>query len=73
MFFVYIVWMLDLEKVTKLRKKLGLSQEAAAKLAGFSGRSYWNNIETGRVADPQLSTIEAIATALGVKAKDLLK
>ncbi len=70
---MYSAMMLDLVKLKSLREKKNLTQEQAALAAGFSGKSYWNNIETGRVKDPQLSTIEAVARALGVKAKDLLK
>ena len=63
---------LDLEKIRQLRERKGLTQEAAAKLAGFRSRQAWNNIESGRQS-PRLDTLERIAAALGVKARDLLK
>jgi len=63
---------LDAAKIRALRLKLGLSQAEAARLAGMAGRSHWNRIEKG-YTDPTLGTIERIAAALGVRAKDLLK
>jgi transcriptional regulator with XRE-family HTH domain len=65
--------MLDIGKMKALREKLKLSQDEAAKKAGLSGRQRWNDIESGRRAGITLTTLDAIAKALGVKAKDLLK
>lgn len=64
---------LDVEKMRKLREKLGLTQDDAAKRAGLKGRQAWNNIESGRRPNLQLQTLERIAKALGVKAADLLR
>jgi transcriptional regulator with XRE-family HTH domain len=64
---------LDVDKIKSLREKLGLTQEAAAERAGFQSRQAWNNIESGRQAKITLQTLDKIADALGVKAKDLLK
>lgn len=64
---------LDTIRIRELREKLGLSQEQAAQRAGLAGRQYWNRIETGRQKGLTLETLERIAGALGVKAKDLLK
>ena len=65
---------LDTQKIRQLRDKLGISQEEAARRAGFkSGRQAWHNIESGLRPNIELATLEAIAKALGVKAADLLK
>ena len=63
---------LDTKKLEAARKEAGLTQEEAAKKAGLSSRQAWNNIEGGRV-NLTLDTLDRIAKALGVKAKDLLK
>ena len=55
----------------KLRMAKKLSQAALAKSAGVS-REYVNKIEAGRY-DPPLSTITALAKALGVKPARLLE
>ena len=65
--------MLDLHKMKSLREKLELTMDAAATKAGFSSRQQWYNIESGRRSDVSVSTLEKLAEALGVKAKDLLK
>jgi transcriptional regulator with XRE-family HTH domain len=47
---------------------------SSAKLAELSGgRQQWNDIESGRRKNLTIDTLNKIATALGVKAKDLLK
>jgi transcriptional regulator with XRE-family HTH domain len=65
--------MLNHEKMKGLRKKLKLTQAQAAEKAGLAGRQQWNDIESGRRSTVTLTTLEKIATALGVKPKDLLK
>lgn len=65
--------MLDTEKIKALREKLGLTQEQAANKAGLESRQAWNKIEAGRQPSITLTTLDKIAAALGVKAKDLLK
>lgn len=64
---------LDTEKIRTLRLALGLTQAEAAMRAGLPGRQRWYHLETGKLKNPTLETIERIAAALGVKAKDLLK
>lgn len=64
---------IDIEKMKSLRLKLGLSQDEAAKAAGFANRQAWSLIETGRRGNPQLDTLERIAAVLKTTAKDLLK
>ncbi len=65
--------MLDIAKIKSLREKAGLSVADAARAAGLKSRQHWQGVESGTAANPTLQTIEAIAKALGVKAKDLLK
>lgn len=60
-------------KIKSLREQLGLSQEAAARQAGLSGRQVWYQIESGKQKNLTLSTLERIAKVLKVKAADLLK
>jgi transcriptional regulator with XRE-family HTH domain len=64
---------LDHAKIKALREKAELTQEEAARRAGLKTRQHWNHIESGRRSNITLDTLEAIAKALGVKAKDLLK
>lgn len=63
----------DFEKIEQLRKRAGLTKEEAAKKAGFKEPQRWHDLEVGRFPDLRLSTLEKIAKALGVKAKELLK
>ncbi|RLU01177.1 helix-turn-helix domain-containing protein [Ketobacter sp.] len=58
------------EKVRKVRKEKGLSQEALADLAGVD-RSYMGHIERGE-QNISLTKIYQIADALGVPARVLL-
>jgi transcriptional regulator with XRE-family HTH domain len=55
----------------KIRKAKKLSQATVAQRAGLT-REYVNKIEAGRY-DPPLSTINALAKALGVKVGRLLE
>ena len=64
---------LDITKMRELREKRGLSLAQAAKAAGFAGRQQWHQIESGQRTNIELNTLEKIAEALGVKARDLLK
>ena len=64
---------LDCGKIKGFREARKLSQEEAAKLAGLAGRQNWNEIEGGRRTNITMDTLERVAKALGVKAKDLLK
>jgi transcriptional regulator with XRE-family HTH domain len=58
-------------KLRKLRKGRGLSQEALAKKARLT-RVYVNKLEAGR-HDPSLSTLNALAKALGMRVTELLE
>ncbi|HEY8665969.1 MAG TPA: helix-turn-helix transcriptional regulator [Tepidisphaeraceae bacterium] len=64
---------LDIARIKALRIKLGLSQDEAARRSGVSGRQEWNKIEGGHRSNITLDTLERIAHALGVPAKELLK
>lgn len=64
--------LLDTSKIAKAREKAGITQSDAARAAGVS-RQRWNDIEQGRKPNIELDTLERIAKAIGVKAKDLLK
>lgn len=63
----------DHKKIKRLREELGLSMEDAAAKAGLTGRQHWHQVESGQTSDVRVSTLEKIARALGVTAKDLLK
>jgi transcriptional regulator with XRE-family HTH domain len=58
-------------RLRKLRIAKKLSQATVAKRADLS-REYVNKIEAGRY-DPPLSTINALAKALGVPVRELLE
>ena len=65
---------LDRAKIKRLREQAALTHAAAAERAGLKGRRQaWYDIEAGRRANIKLETLERVAKALGVKAKDLLK
>jgi len=64
---------IDIAKIKKLREALELNQTEAAQKAGLSNRQFWNQVETGQRDNLTVATLEKIAKALGVKAKDLLK
>jgi transcriptional regulator with XRE-family HTH domain len=55
----------------KIRLRQKLSQAALAKRAGLS-REYVNKLEAGRY-DPPLSTLNTLASALGVKVTELVR
>lgn len=64
--------MLELYKnIKRLREEKGLSQDALAKLTGYTDRSSITKIEKGQV-DLQQSKIELFAAALGVSSRDLM-
>jgi transcriptional regulator with XRE-family HTH domain len=65
--------MVDLKKIKAIREKLGLTQGQAAKRAGLRSRQHWNKIEVGGDGGITVATLEKVARALRVKARDLLK
>jgi transcriptional regulator with XRE-family HTH domain len=58
------------ERLQQLRKRRNLTQAQLADQAGIS-RGYLARLETAR-QDPTLTTLEALAKALGVKVSRLL-
>lgn len=58
------------ENLRRLRDAAGMSQQALAEKAGVSW-SIIASLEQGKSANPRLSTLRALATALGVKLHDL--
>lgn len=64
---------LNLEYIRQRREQLGLTQAEAAKAAGFPNLQKWSQYETGRIPDPQLSSLESIAKALRCSVARLLK
>jgi transcriptional regulator with XRE-family HTH domain len=59
------------DRLRELRKAAGLTQQALAVRAGLSVSNVVH-IEAGRIPDPRVSTVKAIADALGCKVDDLL-
>lgn len=57
--------------IKRLREEQGLSQDALARLTGYTDRSSITKIEKGLV-DLQQSKIESFAKALGTSVKDLI-
>jgi transcriptional regulator with XRE-family HTH domain len=60
------------ERLKALRAAAGMSQQALAVAAGLS-TSIVSQIEQGQKEDPRISTIQALAQALGVSVDELLK
>jgi transcriptional regulator with XRE-family HTH domain len=58
------------DKLRKLRAKAELTQQALAVKAGLSV-SVVVHIEAGRIPDPRISTLRALAQALGCRIDDL--
>ena len=65
--------LLNTEKMKKLRLKRGLTMTEAAVAAGLGNRQRWYEIESGRLTNVTIDTLNKIAAALGVSAKELLK
>jgi transcriptional regulator with XRE-family HTH domain len=59
------------QKIKRLRKEQGVSQERVARAADISLNVY-NRIETGTVTNPHFDTVLAIAEALGVTVAELI-
>ena len=59
------------KNIKQLREAKGLSQDALAKLTGYTDRSSITKIEKGQV-DLQQSKIELFAKALGTTSKELV-
>jgi transcriptional regulator with XRE-family HTH domain len=64
---------LDRHKIKRLRESAGLSQVELARRAGQTSSQIISDIERGRRTNITIATLDRIAAALGVSAKDLLK
>ena len=59
------------QQVREWRERQGLSQRALAKAAGISN-AMATKIENEDISDPRLSTLRALAAALGVTVAELI-
>ena len=64
---------LDTDLMEARRKRLGLTQQEAAKRAKLPGKSYWADIVSGRRSNVTVEVLDNIAQALGVSPKELVK
>jgi transcriptional regulator with XRE-family HTH domain len=62
----------DWKRIKPRRVKLDKTMPQCAADAGLPNRQKWYQYETGKVPDPQLSTLEGIARALDWDVNDLL-
>ena len=62
---------LNTTKVKRKRERLGMTLEEAARTAGLGSRQAWHVVESGKQS-PRLTTLERMAKALRVRARDLL-
>ena len=65
--------MLDTQKMRAERERQGLSMAAAAKLAKMGSAQAWDQIENSKGDSLTLKSLNRIAAALKVPAKELLK
>jgi transcriptional regulator with XRE-family HTH domain len=59
------------ERLKKLRKRHGLSQERFAETANINYK-YYQSVEAGRRCELRLSTLEKLAKAYGIRLDQLL-
>jgi transcriptional regulator with XRE-family HTH domain len=59
-------------RLREIRHKQKLTLKMLAKKAGDMSYTFLSNVETGK-ADPSLSTLKRLATALGVSVSELVK
>ncbi len=67
------VWFVDFAEMKRRRLRKGLTQAAAAKLAGWRTAQVWTNMENGQRPNPQVLTLAKVAAVLGCKVDDLLR
>lgn len=67
--------MVNRTEIKRRRLAKGMTFREAAVAAGWeeNDRARWQKLESGTPADPAISTVEAVARALGCKVQDLLK
>lgn len=59
------------DRLRERRKRLGLTQEAAAERAGID-TSYWSQLETNKAANPGLATLRRVANAVNTSVSYLI-
>jgi transcriptional regulator with XRE-family HTH domain len=59
-------------QIRAIRHRKKLTIQALAKKAGNMSYTFLSNVETGK-ADPSLSTLKRLASALGVSVSELVK
>jgi transcriptional regulator with XRE-family HTH domain len=64
---------LDAKKIRELRKAMDLTLTELAKRARLPSAQHLSDIEHGRRANLTIGTLDRIAAALEVRARDLLK
>lgn len=60
------------DRLRELREDAGLTLEQAGERAGMD-KSAWHNIESGRRQNPTLTTLRAMAEALGISLEELFR
>lgn len=63
---------LNHKAIGRLRRKLGLTMEAAAGAAGMNHRQEWYRLESGRRKSVSLSTLGLICRALDCRLDDIV-
>ena len=72
----YVRRVLDTNAIQQRREQMGLTQEGAAKAAGFKSKQHWYAVETGKAGGKSgitLGTLDAVAKALDCDPRELLK
>lgn len=64
---------LNTDFIKARRAELQLTQAEAATRAGFPNPQKWSQYENGRIPDPQLSSLEAIARAMECRLSKLIR
>ena len=64
---------IDRDRLESFRRLYAESPRRFAKRLGVSYQWYYDLIEDTNTANPRLETIQTIADALGIPAKDLIK
>ena len=59
-------------QIRTIRQRKKLTLQALARKAGGMSYTFLSNVETGK-ADPSLSTLKRLASALGVSVSELVK
>lgn len=64
--------MVNRDEIRRRRIELEFTLQEAGERAGFSGRQRWSGIEQGERSNPSVTTMAAVARALGCTIEDLL-